>query len=154
MLNYFRHHSLRKSLWLVILLGSLLTTTQNLYACEFLHNGVQTTCCCDEDMKNGCAMGGGDKASGGVCEMSDTGKPTSCCDVSTDITVGLSDVAIADSHHHKQLLALDVLLPLPDLILVTNLNIPSPAKSDTYDFTLSTSPSGTHTYLTTHRFRI
>ena len=154
MLNYFRQHPLRKSLWLIVLLGSLLTQTQTLFACELMGGGPATTCCCDEDMSNGCPMS---KNGAGGCEMPDNGIPTGCCDVSTDISVGLPDVAVADSHHFKQVLALDAPQPPPALIFATDLSVQvsvHSVKITVNDFSSSVSSPGTHTYLVTNRFRI
>ncbi|VAW90749.1 hypothetical protein MNBD_GAMMA21-1827 [hydrothermal vent metagenome] len=154
MLNYLRHHILRKSLWLMVLLGSLLTQTQNLYACELMGGDPQATCCCVEDMSKGCPM----SIDGGAgCEIPDSGMRTGCCDVSTDISVGLADAALTDTHHYKQLLALDVPQPPLALIPIPDFTIPSSDvfdKFSVYEFALSERPLGTHTYLITSRFRI
>lgn len=149
-LNYFRHHPLRKGLWLIILFGSLLSQTQNLFACDLMDSGPQTTCCCDEDMGNGCPMGGG-------CDTSDSGLVTGCCEVSTQVDVGLQDVAMTDSHHNKQVLSLDAPQPPPAIIITSEFLLPLSDLADKLavnDFSISVPSPGTHTYLVTNRFRI
>lgn len=150
MLTYFRQHPLRQSLWLIVLLGSLFTQTQTLFACELMGSEPTTKCCCDEDVSNGCPMGGG-------CESPDNSMPTGCCNVSTDISVGLSDVAVADTHHKKLILALDAPQPPPALILATDLTILLSDASDKFiieRLSFSIPSPGTRTYLVTNRFRI
>jgi len=150
MLIYFRHHTLRKGLWLIVLFASLLTQTQSLFACELMASGPQTTCCCDDNMGNGCQMGGG-------CEIPETGNITGCCDVSTDITVGLDNTTVGDPHYYKPLLTLDTVQSLVLLISSAELSTPASyvsSKFATHDFALSVPPPGTHTYLVTNRFRI
>ncbi len=96
-----------------------------------------------------------DGASG--CEMPDNGIPTGCCDVSTDISVGLPDVAVADSHHFKQVLALDAPQPPPALIIATDLSVQvsdHSVKIAVNDISFAAPSPGTHTYLVTNRFRI
>jgi len=151
MLTYFRQHSLRKSLWLIVLLGSLFTQTQTLFACELMDGEPSTKCCCDEDMSKGCPMGGG-------CETPDNSMPAGCCDISADISVGLADVAVAaDAHHIKQILPLDAPQPPPALPVASDLSRLFSDHSGTFvtdDVSLSVHSPGTHTYLVTNRFRI
>jgi hypothetical protein len=150
MLDYIRQHPLRKGLWLIVLLGSLITQTQSLFACELMDNGPQTKCCCDEGMDKGCPMGGG-------CDTTDAGIVSGCCDISTKTNVGLQDVAVADSHHSKQVLLLDAPQPPPVVLTTNEILIPLPDATNAlviYDAFLSFSSPGTHTYLVTRRFRI
>ncbi len=150
MLNYFRHHSLRKSLWLIILFGSLFIQSQNLFACNLMDNGPQTSCCCDEDMSNGCPMGGG-------CTTSDDGVFSGCCDTSTVVDAGLQDLTISDSNHSKQVQSLDAPQPPPVLILTTHLLLPLTQVNNNIPINYFTRPeptSGTSTYQITNRFRI
>jgi hypothetical protein len=153
MLNYFRQHPLRKSLWLIVLFASILTQAQNIFACELMDSGPQTKCCCDEDMSKGCPMGGGCDT-----DIPDGVTLTGCCDVSTNINVGLQDVAVvADSHHNKQVTSLDA--PQPPPVILTNIELFIPLSNDSNalfgtDLALSLSSPGTHTYLITNRFRI
>ncbi|VAW98828.1 hypothetical protein MNBD_GAMMA22-1338 [hydrothermal vent metagenome] len=150
MLNYFRYHSLRKSLWLIILLGSLITQTQNLFACDLMDNGVQTSCCCDDDISNGCQMGGG-------CEALDNGVLSGCCDTSTVIDTGIQELALGDSNHNKQVLSLDTSQYFPEIILITQLFLSETrtnSKIATKPYTFSKSTSGIATYQITNRFRI
>ncbi|VAW69466.1 hypothetical protein MNBD_GAMMA09-1997 [hydrothermal vent metagenome] len=149
MLNYFRHHPLRKSLWLIVLFSSLLIQSQNLFACEMMDNGVKTTCCCD-DASNSCPMGGG-------CETSQNTKMSGCCDVSTQINVGLQDIVVADAHHSKQILSLDAPQPPPAIIIEYQVSVPlqGVTRNLNYkDFQYSTAFSGTGIYTRTNRFRI
>jgi len=150
MLNYFRHHSLRNSLWLIILLGSLITQTQSLFACDLMDNGAQTSCCCDDDMSNGCPMGGG-------CETSDNGVLSGCCDTSTVIDSGLQELVLSDSNHSKQVLSLNAAQPPPAIILITHLFLPETRFNYITAIepsTLSESTSGIAIFQITNRFRI
>ncbi|VAW64416.1 hypothetical protein MNBD_GAMMA11-518 [hydrothermal vent metagenome] len=149
MLNYFRHHPLRKSLWLIVLFSSLLIQTQNLFACEMMDNGVKTTCCCD-DVNNSCPMGGS-------CEYSENDQISGCCDVSTQINTGLQNIAVADVHHSKQILSLDAPQPPPALIIEYQVSLPlqSTIRNLVYqDFQYSAAFSGTGIYSRTSRLRI
>ncbi|MFV1993006.1 MAG: hypothetical protein ACC635_03810 [Acidiferrobacterales bacterium] len=149
MLNYFRKHSLRKSLWLIILFGSLLTQAQNLYACDLTDSGLQSTCCCDKDMDKGCSMGGG-------CDVSAEVTLSGCCEVSTMVDVGLQDVARADSLNDKLVLLLDAPQPPPAIItskIILPLRIISESSVASNLFSIDPL-TGTHTYLVTQRFRV
>jgi len=149
MLSFFRQHPLRKSLWLVILFSSLLTHTQNLFACDLMDNGPQTTCCCDEDMSKGCSMGGG-------CDTSDNNITSGCCDVSIDVNTGLQDVATA-THFSKQILSLDAPQPPPAIIISNEFLLPvsnNPVTFAVRDYSQHVPSSGSLIYLVTSRFRI
>jgi len=149
MLNYFRQHTLRKSLWLIILFGSLLTQVQNLYACDLTHSGLQSTCCCGQDMEKGCSMGGG-------CATSAEGLVTGCCEVNATMDVGLENVTAADSLHHKLVLLLDAPQPPPAILISKVVLSPSSISeiSVTANLFYANSLNGTQTYLVTQRFRV
>ncbi|GMR05453.1 MAG: hypothetical protein BMS9Abin25_0028 [Gammaproteobacteria bacterium] len=152
MLNKLRRHFLHKHLWLVVLFGSLIMQSEVLFACELLDSGPQTTCCCDADMSKGCLVGGS-------CEMTDNDSVLSngCCEVSTQIIVGIQDLAAADSYQNLQvaLLAAPRPPPAPTAIIQT----PAPT-SGISNWLSRVSPSsllpsyGPATYLVTQRFRI
>lgn len=94
---------------------------------------------------------------GGGCESPDNGMPTGCCNISTDISVGLPDVTVADTHQFKQLLTLDAPQPPPALPISIDLSIPSSDHSQTfviYELSRSDHSPGTYTYLLTSRLRI
>ena len=149
MLNFFRQHTLRKSLWLIILFGSLLTQAQNLYACDLTDSGLQSACCCDKDMDKGCSMGGG-------CEASAEGMLTGCCEVNTMVDVGIQDVARADSLNDKMVLLLDAPQPPPAIItskIILPLLIISQSSVTSNQFSTNPTP-GNLTYLVTQRFRV
>jgi len=110
MLNYFRHHPLRKSLWLIILLSSLLVQSQNLFACKIMDDGVKTTCCCEEADSH-CPLENGQGK-----ESYPSSENASCCDVSTQINIGLQNTVAADVHHHKQIFSVDAPQPPPAII--------------------------------------
>ncbi len=150
MFNHFRHHPLRKGLWLIVLLGSLLTQTQSLFACDLMDSSPNTTCCCDENMNDGCPMGGG-------CDLSDSDILSGCCDVSTQVDVGLQNIVVSDSHQGKQVLTLDAPQP-PPAILSTNELLFSISNASSALFVSSKSLSflspDTPLYRVTNRFRI
>ncbi len=152
MLNKFRQHFLRKSLWLVVLFGSLAMQSENLFACGLMDSGPQTNCCCDQDMDNGCQMGGG-------CETTDNGVvlSTGCCEISSQVNVGLQTLAVSDSHQNLQMAMLNapqpppapvafVLTPVDTARTILSLhNVKPPSVLPSY---------GPSTYLVTQRFRI
>lgn len=115
-----------------------------------MDDGVQTSCCCNDDMNNGCPMGGG-------CETSDNGVFSGCYDTSTVIDTGLQELAIGDSNHSKQVLSLDAPQPPPAIILITHLFLPETKLNNKITIELFTHPepsSGIATYQITNRFRI
>jgi len=94
---------------------------------------------------------------GGGCESPDNGMPTGCCDISADISVGLADVAVADTYHKKQVSTLDAPQPPPALPVASDVSNLFSDYSGTFvvkDLSLSVPSPGTHTYLVTNRFRI
>lgn len=148
MLNHIRHHPLRKGLWLIVLLGSLLAQSQNLFACELMDSSPKTTCCCDEDMNNGCPMGGG-------CDLSNSDVLSGCCDVSSQVEVGLQDAVASDTHSTKQLLTLDAPQPPPAIFSTNELSLINASSSLVIkNKPLLLSSSGTPVYRVTNRFRI
>ncbi|HEC27561.1 MAG TPA: hypothetical protein ENI67_09180 [Gammaproteobacteria bacterium] len=152
MLNKFRQHFLHKYLWLVVLFGSLVMQSEDLFACELLDSGPQTTCCCDADMSKGCLVGGG-------CEMTDNDKVLSngCCEVSTQVIAGIQDLAVADSHQNLQVALLAAPRPPPAPAAIIHTPASTSGISDTSNRVSPSSlpPSyGPATYLVTQRFRI
>jgi len=94
---------------------------------------------------------------GGGCDSLGVESQSGCCDISTNINVGLQDVAVADSHHSKQVLSLDAAQPPPVILTTNEILLPLPSASlavDINDIYLALSSPGTHTYLITNRFRI
>lgn len=151
MLNYFRHHPLRKSLWLIVLLSSLLVQSQNLFACKIMDDGVKTTCCCEEADSH-CPL-----EDGSIEDSILSSENASCCDVSVQVNIGLQNTVAADVHHNKQILSLDAPQPPPTIIIEYQVFVPlknitrnSPNKNIQY----STAFSGTSTYFKTRRLRI
>ncbi|HED17706.1 MAG TPA: hypothetical protein ENI64_12950 [Gammaproteobacteria bacterium] len=115
-----------------------------------MDTGPQSKCCCDEDMSKGCPMGGG-------CDTTANNVFVGCCDISTHVDIGLQDVAMADTHHSKQVLSLDAPQPPPAIITAYELSLPIIDVSVTLsisDFSLPGPTPGTDTYLVTNRFRI
>jgi len=126
--------------------------SEDLFACELLDSGPQTTCCCDADMSKGCLVGGS-------CEMTDNNSviPDACCEVSTQVNIGLQNLAVADSHQNLQVAILDAPQPPPAPAAIIHIPASTSGISDTSN---SVSPSslppfyGPATYLVTQRFRI
>lgn len=93
---------------------------------------------------------------GGGCTTPVGDKSAGCCDVSSQVSVGLQDVAVADVNHNKQILSLDASQPPPGII-TAKLSIQLLNTSEVllaYDFSITTSATGTRTYLVTQRFRV
>lgn len=152
MLNKFRQHFLRKSLWLVVLFGSLAMQSENLFACGLMDSGPQTTCCCDQDMDKGCLMGGG-------CDTADNDVvlSTGCCEISTQVNVGLQTLAVPDSHQNLQVAVLEAPQPppAPVALIPTAYNSARTIHSlNKTGFTSALPSYGSLTYLITQRFRI
>ncbi len=152
--NYFRHHPLRKCLWLIVLLSSLLVQSQNLFACKFMDDGAKTTCCCEDSHNH-------DPANHEPTEEGDDSdsfsEDVSCCDVILQVNVGLQNTVAADIHHNEQTLFLDTPQPPPAIIIeyqvytpLQNFKPDLPHKNVQY----SAACSGTDTYSKTHRLRI
>jgi len=149
MLNYFRQHSLRKLLWLIILFGSLFIQTQNLFSCELMDTPPETICCCEQTANNGCAMGGHD------CNTFKDAPLAGCCDIDTKINIGLQDAAVSDTHYKN--LSLDSSPPPPAIIAASQFFLPLLSISNKQalcDLSLSYSFTGTNTYFKTSRLRI
>jgi len=80
-----------------------------------------------------------------------------CCEVSTQIIVGIQNLAAADSHQNLQVALLAAPQPPPAPMAIIQIPVPTSGISDR---SISVSPSsllpsyGPATYLVTQRFRI
>ncbi len=148
MLNTLRQHKLRKILWFIVLFTSLFVQTQNLFACKLMETPPNVTCCCDEE-KDKCAMG--EKG----CTTPENHSAAGCCNVSTQVDVGLQEVAVTDTHDKTFLL--DTQHLTSTIITASEFYLPQLSianKLVLYDFSLSISLIGSSTYANTRRLRI
>lgn len=142
-MNKLRNPMLRRFFTVIFLLSSLYTQTQTLFACDLMGGGPQITCCCDEHMEKGCPMGGG-------CQTPPGEAPTGCCDVTVEVE--MQDPAATSTVD-----LLDAAQPPPAISTSAEIALALSEESDRTSFDFHPPPSwltGTHTYLTTQRFRI
>ncbi|MGR8930558.1 MAG: hypothetical protein ACU836_07945 [Gammaproteobacteria bacterium] len=97
----FRNLTLQRLLCCIFLGATLLSHTQMLFACEFMHGKPKMVCCCDEAMSDACPMTNG-------CAMQSNLSQNQCCEVSQD---SLSDVAV--THAGSTVETLTLLLDSP-----------------------------------------
>lgn len=92
----FRNLTLQRILCLVFLWTALLSHTQLLFACEFMHGKPKLVCCCGEAMPDACPMSE-------TCGMQKKTDQSQCCEVSQD---SLIDVVMTPSSSTVELLTL------------------------------------------------
>jgi hypothetical protein len=97
----FRNLILQRLLCCIFLGATLLSHTQLLFACEFMHGKPKMVCCCDEAMPEACPMTKG-------CAMQANSTQSQCCEISQD---SLTDVAM--THASSTVETLTLLLDSP-----------------------------------------
>jgi len=154
MLSYFRQHSLRKYLWLILLFASLLTQTQSLFACDLMGTPSNTSCCCDDSPTHECPMKG---SCHDIEANVNAWQVTGCCKTQVQMNIGLQDTGDTDVHHAKQVFSSDVTQLL--IVFTTAYQLPVPLfevsnKVILNSFSPSLASFGRQTYSETRRFRI
>jgi hypothetical protein len=103
----FRNLTLQRLFCLIFLGATLLSHTQILFACKFMHGKPKLVCCCGEAKSDACPMTAG-------CAMQQNTKQGQCCDVSQD---SLPDVAVTKAPSTAETLILLLDSPQPPPII-------------------------------------
>ena len=147
-MNKFRTSVLQQFVAVIFLMSVLYTHAQTLFACDLMDGTPKTECCCDENMEDGCPMGGGcDNAPGEIV--------TGCCDISVELYVQNS---VVTSTLEEQLVTqLNASQPPPSVLTTTETNLDLYIEASNLRHSNNSVASwlpGTHTYFVTNRFRI
>jgi len=145
---FFRSLHCRRTLSLLLLLATLFSQIQLVYACESMADKPKHTCCCEDNQANACPMLSN-------CAMNEQAKEQSCCEVSYDI---LNDTGITHSASAIDWLSslLNAAQAPPDFIFTPIIPTPLPIAS-LYSFSTNTPAAFAHhkeTYRITRRLRL
>ena len=83
-MKLFQNNYLRRLIAAMFLFASMLVQVHIVFACDFMGNSLQTTCCCEEQAAETCGK------YDGCNEDKNTDK---CCDVDVSLTTGVSIIS-------------------------------------------------------------
>ncbi len=83
-MKLFQNNYLRRVIAAMFLFVSMLVQVHTVFACDFMGNALQTTCCCEKQAVEPC------EKSDGCKEDKNTDK---CCDVDVSLTTGVSIIS-------------------------------------------------------------
>ena len=83
-MKLFQNNYLRRVITAMFLFVSMLVQVHMVFACDFMGNSLQTTCCCEEQAVKTCGK------SDGCNKDKNTDK---CCDVDVSLTTGVSIIS-------------------------------------------------------------
>jgi len=145
---FFRNLHIRRTFSLLLLLATLFSQIQLVYACDSMADKPKHTCCCEDNQANVCPMLSN-------CSMNEQAKEQSCCEVSYDM---LNDAGM--THSASSLDSLSSLLNAPqappDLVFTPVIQQALPILS-WYSFSTNTHTAFARhkeTYLVTRRLRL
>ena len=146
-MTILHHTTIRRFVAILFLLSSLSVQAQTLFACNLMDEAPKAECCCEDQMKSGCDMGGS-------CDFSNGLAVGNCCDVTVDIDT--QDGVVVSSTEARLVTQLDAPQPPPTLAPEVNIVIALTELTSLPRFQYSTTSwsAGTHTYFLTNRFRI
>lgn len=137
----FSNLSFRRAVIACLILAGLLAPLRTVFACQLMEGRKQYACCCH---------GREDKCQHGGCPHDQSGGKAGCCDVFHEIA---ADASASLGGYAFQVLLLEAPRPPPVSALLGE-----PAAVQTVVPNFRSSPpvwfAGTHTYLSTQRFRI
>jgi hypothetical protein len=143
-MRLFHNNHLRRVITAMFLFVSMLVQVHMVFACDFMGNTLQATCCCEERAVEN-------------CEKSDSCKEDKnsdkCCDVDVSLTTGVSIVSSNQVHSPDmtaaETLELSPFIPSRSVITET----PESDFAHLYSAIDTNWYNGSNTYLLTLRFR-